>query len=207
MIIEHSKLFAENPADPTAHFRYSNEVEAALAKLLGMTNINQPVGRNGYHPEYDFQDLDTGLTFEVKCQFRKPDEYLRFIKVEYKQSSNSRPSGIELSTADYWIFITRDTNAGADIGKVRAYKRETLETLYEYFKDGSIRGQYNYFHFDPWNGVGYQHIWLGDIAATVTPNTFDLTKWVRKGYPLQSGFIRPKRAPSRNPFPGRTDNI
>ena len=207
MLVEHSLLYTENPADPLAHYRYSNQVEAALAGLLGMTNIDQPVGRNGYHPEYDFEDLDTGLTFEVKCQFRK------LLQVEYRQSKADRsgvhrPSGIELSTADYWLFVSNEFSSatGGAIGKVRAFKRSVLLTMYQHYKDagGSVA---NSFSINPWEGLGKQHSWLGDIAATTAPNMFDLTTWTRKGYALQSGFTRPPRPTSRNPFPNRTDNI
>lgn len=204
MIVEHSLLYTENPADPFAHYRYSNAVELALADLIGITDVDQP---SGYHPEYDFKDLATGFTFEVKCQFRK------LLQVEYRQSKADRsgvhrPSGIELSTADYWIFVSSEfSNAtGGAIGKVRAFKRSVLLTMYQHYKDAG-GSDANSFTINPWEGLGKQHIWLGDIAATTSPNIFDLTTWTRKGHDLQSGFNRPPRPPSRNPFPNRTDNI
>jgi hypothetical protein len=172
-----------------------------------MTNIDQPIGRNGYHPEYDFKDLDAGLTFEVKCQFRK------LLQVEYRQSKADRagvhrPSGIELSTADYWIFVSNEfSNAtGGAIGKVRAFKRSVLLTMYQHYKDAG-GSDANSFTINPWEGMGKQHIWLGDIASTTTPNTFYLSNWTRKGYQLQSNFNPVYRPPSRDPFPSRTDNI
>jgi hypothetical protein len=204
MIVEHSLLYTENPADPFAHYRYSNAAEIALATLIGITDVDQP---SGYHPEYDFKDLHTGKTFEVKCQFHK------LLHVEYRQSKADmsgvrRPSGIELSTADYWIFVSNEfSNAtGSAIGKVRAFKRSVLLTMYQHFKDagGSTA---NHFVINPWEGMGKQHIWLGDIDATTAPNSFYLTTWARKGHNLYSGFTRPPRPPSRDPFPNRTDTI
>jgi hypothetical protein len=206
MIVEHSRLYTVDPAHPTAHYEYSNQVEAACAKLLGFDNIDQPPG---YHPEYDFENLNTGLTYELKC--RRPGKEDNFPRVEFKQSSSKRPSGVQLTTADYWIFISYQ----AGVGKVRALELTTVKRMYQYFLDGSLpynafaSPNDNFFRIDTFRGIGTNHIWLGDIAANMEQGTYDLSKWSRKNN--NPGIVwtstRPKRAPSKNPFPNRTDNI
>ena len=181
MIVDHNRLYKIDPTDPKAHYRYSNLAEAAVATLLGIRKIYQP---DGYHPEYDFMDVATKKTYEVKFSL-----YDRF-HLEFKQSDTGYDSGIMLSKADYWVIIQpgksvdQCTNETVLTGKVRIFTIETMWNAFEsHVTAGGLKNGKNYCEINPWpGGNGEVHDWRGDVSLSVADRRWDLTRYTKTPY-------------------------
>ena len=60
--------------------------------------------KEGYHKEYDIMIPEINKTVEVKKDFKSQHTGNVVIEVEM----NNRPSGLETSTADWWVFHLND---------------------------------------------------------------------------------------------------
>jgi hypothetical protein len=193
MIVNHKNLYVFKKGWSFQHCaNYSKLAEEALADLLGIKNR---ILAEGYHPEFDLTDVDTGLTYEIKFQFHGE------VDIEFEQEKNTNPSGISVSTADYWLIVnTSSTMSGEMVGKIRKYKLADLKYAVETRHLAGMTEGKKKCRFDPRD---LPHEWLGDIHIDLIEKTWDLTGWKFQARPRVSF----KRKPSRNPFPNRTDNI
>jgi len=60
--------------------------------------------KEGYHKEYDIMIPEINKTVEVKKDFKS--QYTGNVVIEVEM--NNRPSGLETSTADWWVFHLND---------------------------------------------------------------------------------------------------
>ena len=60
--------------------------------------------KEGYHKEYDIMIPEINKTVEVKKDFKS--QYTGNVVIEIEM--NNRPSGLETSTADWWVFHLND---------------------------------------------------------------------------------------------------
>lgn len=60
--------------------------------------------KEGYHKEYDIMIPEVNKTVEVKKDFKS--QYTGNVVIEVEM--NNRPSGLETSTADWWVFHLND---------------------------------------------------------------------------------------------------
>ena len=60
--------------------------------------------KEGYHKEYDIMIPEINKTVEVKKDFKS--QYTANVVIEVEM--NNRPSGLETSTADWWVFHLND---------------------------------------------------------------------------------------------------
>jgi len=193
MIVEHDRLWKLQPGwSMKKCFDYSKIAEEALADLVGI--VNRTIAE-GFHSEFDFTDADTGTTYEVKFQFHGS------VDIEFEQSKNTNPSGISISTADYWLIVNvSSTKAGEMVGKIRKYTLADLKYAVETRRLAGMTDGKKKCKFDPRE---LPHEWLGDVHINLDARTWDLTGWKTQARPRASF----KRKPSRNQFPNRTDNI
>lgn len=81
--------------------QFGNKFQAEYIKTMIPTPLNIEI-MEGYYKEYDF--IADGIKYEVKS------DRMTFatgnICIEYECSG--KPSGISLSTADFWIYIVLD---------------------------------------------------------------------------------------------------
>lgn len=176
MIVEHDKLYKQSATWSWDDcFRYSKQCEQALADLLGIPCMLAP----GRHSEFDFTDTTTGLTYEVK--FHATEK----LKFEFRQSTTHKPSGVSVSTADYWLLVSMgERKDGTIVGKIRKYKLADLERVCEQaIRTGHHNGT------QCWilpNDI--PHEWLGDVEFDPIARIFDLTKLKR----APGEYIKPK---------------
>lgn len=169
MYLHHPDLYIIRPGHTMQDcFAYSKRAEQSLANLLSLPCVLA----EGNHSEHDFVDPSTGTTYEVKFQF-KP-----LVTIEFEQANSTRPSGIAVSTADFWLIVnTSWTNAGEQVGKVRRY---TLQSL----QDAARQAESTDGKTCTFNPRQLDHVWLGDIAIDPDTRTWDLTKWKKRPYNL-----------------------
>ncbi len=116
VIMEH---LWNHPAGGSAHFEYSKLKELELLTLVAdmMKWPSARGDRQGYNPGYDGWIGEK--TFEVK--FQSSAEMI----IEYARYDGT-PSGISLSTADYWLLVNRSSIKAKPAGKVRCLPTATL---------------------------------------------------------------------------------
>lgn len=59
---------------------------------------------DGYEPRYDFKALNESINKKIKYEVKTTKQQYNTIFIEFKNSTN-KPSGIRLTTANYYIFV------------------------------------------------------------------------------------------------------
>jgi hypothetical protein len=112
-------------------YTHSNNAERWITELVadykGWTNLTLPP--EGFHPQFDITAEDAnGKHIKVEVKFSSSVDL--FIEIA---RANGTPSGIETSTADYWVCVNPGrafvNNRWVDAGKVRAIPRDILYKL------------------------------------------------------------------------------
>lgn len=140
-------LYEDSENNNNNYFEYSSKVEYELCRLVfGEENIDNV--SEGNSPEWDVR-LKNGTTIEVKVQSSKNC----FFETEQADAFGDywKDSGLNKSTADYWLMINPGSSWRKDqwahFGKLRLFKTvELKETVpvkgepitYEYTKGISI---------------------------------------------------------------------
>jgi len=168
-------------------FAYSKQAESALAKLMGISATLA----EGNHSEFDFTDNRTSKTYEVKFQFAHS------ITLEVAQSKTGVPSGVSVSTADYWVIVSKGFSDGV-VGKVRKFNLADLKSVCSTDQLDKL-GESKRIIVDPRD---VPHEWLGDVTIDEAARTWDLHTWARRA-PTKVSF---KRKPTIKPDVLLTDN-
>lgn len=178
------------------HFLYSEEAELALSTLVfGEKNIKNI--SSGYAPGYDVE-LANGKTVEIKIKSGR-DLFIEFSQLS--RAGERVDSGMALSKADYWLFVTLGGGGSyKHVGKLRLFKKSKLlssivrglkynPSLYYYHKynsgteaDGVIIKP-NALKEDVVGKDVLSHHWLGNLDAEVS------SKGVADKYSLVNKFI------------------
>jgi hypothetical protein len=113
-------------------FDYSNQCEWWVVELVagmrGWTDVSKPP-TDGYHPAYDITAKDSdGKTIKAEVKFSGyPNLFVECARAD------GTPSGIETSTADYYICInpgkSNIRDKWVEAGKVRVIPKDILYTL------------------------------------------------------------------------------
>lgn len=145
----------------------------AERRIVDMTFTSPIVAvSQGNSPEWDVK-LEDGTTIEVKFT----DNTKPFIETHY---ADGRPSGLSLSTADYYLIVQAGFWGDKKLGKVKVIPTDVLRNI------ASVCEQKEYpaSHNSPGSKgfilnreLGNNDGWIGNLNYDTAEGGFDLSGW------------------------------
>lgn len=145
----------------------------AERRIVNMT-FASPIASvsQGNSPEWDVK-LEDGTTIEVKFT----DSTKPFIETHY---GDGRPSGLSLSTADFYLIVQTGFWGDKKIGKVKVIPTDTLRDI----ADICEKRYYPASHDSPGSRgfilnreLGNNDGWVGNLNYDTAEGGFDLSGW------------------------------